>query len=123
MNRNESVEHRKYRRFRIPRDAFAALGPHFNQVGPLTDISKGWLAFCYASRKKQPSGLSLDIFLTDDDFCLSCIPLKEVVDSEAPNDADGYARKRRCRVQFGDLTENQLSRIEHIILKHTAKEW
>ena len=121
-SRNESVEHRKHRRFLIPRDAFAALGPHFNQVGPLTDISKGGLAFCYMSRKKQPNGLSLDIFLTDADFYLSCVPLKEVFDSEAPNNTAGCAPIRRCRVQFGDLTDNQLSRIEHIIQKHTVRE-
>ena len=121
-SRNESVEHRKHRRFLIPRDAFAALGPHFNQVGPLTDISKGGLAFCYTARKKQPNGLSLDIFLTDGDFCLSYVPFREVSDSEVPNNTAGYAPIRRCRVQFGDLTENQLSHLEYIIQKQTINE-
>jgi hypothetical protein len=122
MTKKKSAEQRKHNRTRVKRHAFVGVGPHFNQVGPLTDISKGGLAFCYTARKKQPNGLSLDIFLTDGDFCLSYVPFKEVSDSEVPNNTAGYAPIRRCRVQFGDLTENQLSHLEYIIQKHTINE-
>ncbi|MBW2174759.1 MAG: PilZ domain-containing protein [Deltaproteobacteria bacterium] len=122
MTKKKSAEQRKHNRIRVKSHAFVGVGPHFNQVGPLTDISKGGLAFCYTARKKQPNGLSLDIFLTDGDFCLSYVPFKEVSDSEVPNNTAGYAPIRRCRVQFGDLTENQLSRLEHIIQKHNINE-
>ena len=122
MTKKKSVERRKHHRIRVKRHAFVGVGPHFNQVGPLTDISKGGLAFCYTARKKQPNGLSLDIFLTDGDFYLSYVPFKAVFDSEVPNNTAGYAPIRRCRVQFGDLTEDQLSRLEHIIQKHTVSE-
>ncbi|GAF84841.1 unnamed protein product [marine sediment metagenome] len=122
MTKNKSAEQRKHNRIRVKSNAFVGVGPHFNQVGPLTDISKGGLSFCYTARKKQPNGLSLDIFLTDGDFYLSYVPFKAVFDSEVPNNTAGYAPMRRCRVQFGDLTENQLSRLEHIIQKHTISE-
>jgi hypothetical protein len=122
MTKKKSAEQRKHNRTRVKRHAFVGVGPHFNQVGPLTDISKGGLAFCYTARKKQPNGLSLDIFLTDGDFCLSYVPFREVSDSEVPNNTAGYAPIRRCRVQFGDLTENQLSHLEYIIQKHTINE-
>jgi len=122
MTKKKSAEQRKHNRTRVKRHAFVGVGPHFNQVGPLTDISKGGLAFCYTARKKQPNGLSLDIFLTDGDFCLSYVPFREVSDSEVPNNTAGYAPIRRCRVQFGDLTENQLSHLEYIIQKQTINE-
>jgi hypothetical protein len=122
MTKKKSVERRKQKRMRVKSGAFVGVGPHFNQVGPLLDISKDGLAFCYTARKKQPNGLSLDIFLTDGDFYLSYVPFKAVFDSEMPNNTSGYAPIRRCRVQFGDLTENQLSRLEHIIQNHRISE-
>ncbi|MEE9567610.1 MAG: hypothetical protein V3W17_08950, partial [Desulfobacteria bacterium] len=84
--------------------------------------STGGLAFCYMARKKQPNGLSLDIFLTDGDFYLSYVPFKAVFDSEISNNIAGYTPIRRCRVQFGDLTEIQLSHLEHLIENHTTSE-
>jgi hypothetical protein len=99
MTKKKSVERRKQKRMRVKSGAFVGVGPHFNQVGPLLDISKDGLAFCYTARKKQPNGLSLDIFLTDGDFYLSYVPFKAVFD-----------------------TENQLSRLEHIIQNHRISE-
>lgn len=120
MTHKKSVERRKHRRVRIKRGAFVGVGPHFCQVGPVTDISVGGLAFCYTARKKQPNGLSLDIFLTDEDLYLSYVPLKTIHESEVPNHTTGYAPVRRCRVQFGDLTEKQLSTLEEIIRIHRS---
>jgi len=122
MTKKKSAERRKHNRIRVKSHAFVGVGPHFNQVGPLTDISKGGLAFCYTARKKQPNGLSLDIFLTDGDFYLSYVPFKAVFDSEISNNIAGYTPIRRCRVQFGDLTEIQLSHLEHLIENHTTSE-
>ncbi len=119
MTKNKSAEQRKHNRIRVKSNAFVGVGPHFNQVGPLTDISKGGLAFCYTARKKQPNGLSLDIFLTDGDFYLSYVPFKAVFDSEMPDNTSGYAPIRRCRVQFGELTVDQLSRLGCIIRDHS----
>jgi hypothetical protein len=122
MTKKKSAERRKHKRIRVKSGAFVGVGPHFNQVGPLVDISTGGLAFCYMARKKQPNGLSLDIFLTGGDFYLSYLPFKAVSDSEIPNNTAGYAPIRRCRVQFGDLTEIQLSHLEHLIENHTTSE-
>jgi hypothetical protein len=122
MTKKKSAERRKHKRIRVKSGAFVGVGPHFNQVGPLVDISTGGLAFCYMARKKQPNGLSLDIFLTDGDFYLSYVPFKAVFDSEISNNIAGYTPIRRCRVQFGDLTEIQLSHLEHLIENHTTSE-
>ena len=122
MTKKKSVERRKHKRIRVKSGAFVGVGPHFNQVGPLVDISTGGLAFCYMARKKQPNGLSLDIFLTDGDFYLSYVPFKALSDSEIRNNTAGYTPTRRCRVQFGDLTESQLSQLEHFIEDHTTSE-
>ncbi len=116
------VERRKHKRIRVKSGAFVGVGPHFSQVGPLVDISTGGLAFSYMARKKQPNGLSLDLFLTDGDFYLYSVPFKAVSDSEIPNNTAGYTPTRQCRVQFGDLTESQVSHLEHLIENHTTGE-
>jgi c-di-GMP-binding flagellar brake protein YcgR len=117
MTRKKLVERRKHRRIQIKSGAFVGVGPHFDQVGPLIDISMGGLSFCYMARQKQPNGLSLDIFLTDRDFYLSYLPFKAISDFRTL-----ATNTRRCSVQFGDLTQSQISHLESFIQNHNIGE-
>jgi hypothetical protein len=114
MTRKKLVERRKHKRIQINGGAFVGIGPHFDQVGPLIDISMGGLSFCYMARQKQPNGLSLDIFRTDRDFYLSYLPFKAISDLGTPD-----TKVRRCSVQFGDLTQSQISHLESFIQNQT----
>jgi c-di-GMP-binding flagellar brake protein YcgR len=114
MTKKKLVERRKHKRIQIKGGAFVGVGPHFDQVGPVIDISMGGLSFRYIARQKQPNGLSLDIFLTDRDFYLSYVPFRAVSDFRTPD-----TTTRRCSVQFGDLTQSQMSHLESFIKNHT----
>lgn len=117
------VERRKHTRIRLKNGAFVGVGPNFDQVGPLIDISTGGLAFRYMALKKQPSGLSLDIFSTNRNFYLSYIPFKTVSDCETVEKAPSSSiTMRRCSLEFSKLTRNQKSRLEQFIRDHTIRE-
>lgn len=101
-------------------NAFVGVGPHFSRVGPLTDITMDGLTFRYKARKEQRDGLSLDIFLTDRDFYLSYVPFRtvsDVITQESPSDS---ATTRQCTVQFGNLTSNQMARLQDLIQSYTS---
>jgi hypothetical protein len=111
------------RRFNAPKDAFVALGPHYNRVGQIVDIDKDGLEFRYMAGK-APSGKSfeLDIFLSDGDFYLEKVPCKTV--SDVKTHASPYAplNMRQCAVQFVELSPDQRSQLEYFIRNCTPGE-
>ncbi len=121
-DRKEIVEQRKHKRFEVQSGAFVGVGPDFNKVGPLIDMSMDGLAFCYRAHVKQRKGLSLDIFSTDGDFYLSYVPFKAVSDSKTPGTPSGSVTTRQCTVQFGDLTPHQMSQLQYLIQNRTIGE-
>ncbi len=106
--RKKLVERREFKRIPVKSGTFVGVGPNFDQVGPLVDIGMGGLAFQYRARKKQPSGLSLDIFFTDRDSRFSYMPFKVVSDfGTADTAAYSFITTRRISVEFGKLTDYQ----------------
>jgi hypothetical protein len=103
-------------------NAFVGVGPHFSRVGPLTDISMDGLTFRYKAHKKQRGGLSLDIFLTDRDFYLSYVPFKTLSDVKTDESASEAAITRQCTVQFGDLTPDQIARLQDLIQSYSNRK-
>jgi hypothetical protein len=118
-NTKESVERRKHARFKVQSGAYAAVGPSFDQVGPLMDIGMGGLSFRYTAREKQPSGLSLDIIFTNSSFRLDYILFKAVSDLEiSDTEPLDVASKRRTSVRFEKLTPYQELILSHFIQSH-----
>ena len=122
MTKKQVVERRKHKRIQVERGAFVGVGPHFEQVGPLIDISMDGLSFRYLAGEKHAKGLSLDIFMTDRDYYLGYVPFKVVSDSKTRVHPSGCLTTRRCCVKFGGLTESQMSRLEDFIEKHSINE-
>ena len=117
--KTQGVQEKKQRQSRAKGSAYVGVGPHFGRVGPLVDISMDGLTFCYKARKKQPDGLSLDIFLTDRDFYLSYVPFRTVSDTKIPESPSESTSTRKCTVQFGNLTPTQMSGLQDLIQSHT----
>ena len=114
--KKRTVERRKHKRFRMQEDAFVALKPHYEKTGHIIDISIDGLAFRY-NDIGQPSSKSseLDIFFADDRFHLEKVPFETILDFET----DSLMNFRRCGVQFGELTDNQTSRLNNFIKDYT----
>lgn len=118
----EPIERRKHRRFRVQNGSFAVLSPSDTKVGRLMDISISGLAFHYVGVKERMiESTQLSIFSGDCSFYLYRVPCKTICDLR-PYPSSGPISVRRCSVQFGELTENQMSRLKRFIRDYTTGE-
>ena len=116
-------EHRKRKRFQVPKGVFVGIGPHFAKVGRLTDLSTDGLAFRYVGNSKPSSGSYADIFMLEGDLFLAKLPIKIISDVEIVEKAPSSSvTTRRCGVQFGELTQSQTGQLEYFIQDHTTIE-
>ena len=124
MKKKEHRERRKYTRFRAKDGALIELRSYRGKLGEIIDISKGGLAFRYIDIGDRPKGsFEVDIFLKEKGFRLEKVPAKTVSDLETTKYFPYSSTKtRRQGVQFGDLTRNQISKLEHFIKNYTSGE-
>jgi c-di-GMP-binding flagellar brake protein YcgR len=119
------AEQRKYTRFSVPDNAYAALGPTFTKVGKIKDISIGGLALEYLT--DEDIGLEntqVDVFLRGEEFHISKIPCQLVYDltlelSEGNQVSANNLMRKRCGVRFRTLTKNRRKQLEQFIATHT----
>lgn len=124
MDRKELVEKRKHRRFCLKDLAFAAFGSHAKGIGKIIDISRGGLSFRYIADGDQLNeSFELEIYLANNGFHLKEVPSKTISDLEITSEfPTSSITMRRCGVQFGELTQNQVSQLECFIQNHTVGE-
>lgn len=124
--RKRSVERRKHKRFHVRDDAFVTVTRLSIKRGEMIDISKGGLALRHTAGEEQPrSFVQVDTFLhmfsNDFNSCLLRIPIREIFDIETDGQDPSNSTTRR-RVQFGELTENQIMELDDFIRNHTTCE-
>jgi len=113
------VERRKDKRFQVTRSAHAVLGPHFRKPGQITDISRGGLAFRYIGCQDSAESWELDVLSAR--FCSLKLPFKTICDFEIANKfVLGSIPIRRRGVRFGDLTDDQKSKLSRFIQNYTS---
>jgi hypothetical protein len=117
------LERRKHKRFQVQDDAIAVLRPSVDKRGPIIDISRGGLAFRYITGNDSSARSSkLDILLPDLRFYLGHMPIRTVSDFEVTSELPFRGIKSRRRsVQFGRLTQEQMSHLARFIQNHTFK--
>lgn len=114
---------RRFKRFQAPKKAFVLVRGLDGKLGQIIDIGRGGLAFRYVANGKKPKKLSqLDIFLANNGFHLEKVSCEIVSDFElgkkGPSDS---LTMRRCGVQFGELSQDLLSRLEYFIENYTSR--
>jgi hypothetical protein len=118
------TERRKFMRFLAQGTAFAVLRPHFTKLGKIKDISEGGLAFEYIAYERQKENSSgIDIFLSDNGFYLGRIPCKiryDIKIAERYQTSTDRIERRRCGLQFGELTEEQAAQLKFFLKNHTT---
>jgi hypothetical protein len=119
------TERRKHRRFNVEVGSLDMLNPHSNEkLGDILNISRGGLAYRYVPDAEQPFGsFKIDIFRVVDHFpFLKNITCKAISDFDAAKRFPIKFHKYRLRgVQFGELMESQISRLEYCIQKYTLE--
>ena len=116
----EVFERRTYPRLKVREGAFAVL-PADLRLGPIDDISKGGLTFCYVPLDEPKSDSNeLEIYFATDGFYLKKIPFETVSDfSVDENLPFKYVERRRHRLKFGDLSAFQQIQLAHFIENYT----
>jgi hypothetical protein len=121
------TDRRKNKRFRVRGMALAVVRPyliHRNPVGAINDISLKGLSFSYVVNAETTRELpELDVCLQDNGFYVCKIPFETVSDFEVKEPcAFRPMGLRRRGVQFGDLSEKQVSQLEYFIENYALGE-
>jgi hypothetical protein len=118
------VERRQQPRFKAAEGVFAALVNHDSKLGQIKDISKLGLSFRYIDSGNEPSEASvLKIIIGRGGLYLDKLPFKKVADFQI-NSEHSFSSLKICQIglQFGELTQQQCTRLDHFIQKHTTGE-
>ena len=117
------AERRKFTRFLVPENVYAALGPSFSKVGRIKDVSIGGLAMEYITDGDSVLENShVDIFIREEEFYLSKLPCKIVYDLPIEPSADPQVSgltQKRCGVQFYRFTSGLTKRLEGFLKVRT----
>ena len=122
------AERRKYVRFLVQPNAYAALGSSFTKIGKIRDISMGGVAFEYYSGSEELNQYdsTVTIFITVNNFYLENIPCRLISDlpkcgfNKTPVLNANYMVKR-CGLQFTTISEDQRQRLEYFLDNHTLE--
>lgn len=110
MINEPDVEKRRHIRYKIEKDAFAALKNGKTRIGKIADISFGGLALNYMEDVAidQERG-HIDIFTSGKNYYIPDIPIRVVYDFQSPEPREtfSFSEMNRCGIAFERLTENQ----------------
>ena len=120
------TERRKYVRFLVQPNAYAALGASYTKIGKICDVSMGGVAFEYYSGKEvlNQHDSTVTIFITVNNFYLENIPCQMI--SDQPKSSSNKASMlnsnyvvKRCCLQFVNISEDQRQRLDYFLNHHT----
>ncbi len=119
------IEQRKYPRFSVQDNAFAALGSEFETVGKVNDVTIKGLALTYLCESIK-AGLGrdfsqVDIFLSGNSFHLPKVLCKIVYDNQdSKSIKNSSIMMRRCGLHFGKLSKSQSDLLELFLKNYTT---
>ena len=119
-----TIEQRKYIRFLVKKDSYAALRNGFNKVGKIHDISVNGMVFSYLSKIAQVDTANhhnqVDIFTLKGGFHLFSVPCRIVYETAIDTQDEGLLVKMfRCGLHFDKLSIMQLDLLNFFIKKYT----
>jgi hypothetical protein len=122
-NRKEPVERRKHKRFQVGYGAFVILKSYDNKMARIVDINTDGLSFTYhPTVEESVMPTELDILVADSALHLYGIPCKTISNFADYENPFADISRRRCGVEFEELTHGEIFLLEHIIKNHTIGE-
>lgn len=117
----DNNERRKHKRFQVCDGAFAFIN---NIPFTICNISEGGMRLQTVVFEDAPlDEMTLDIFLKDKNFYLQGIPVRLVtVRKKHANSPFSTLQVRSLGLQFGELSEQQKTRLDSFISQTTAGE-
>ncbi len=117
-------ERRKHERYTIEGPVYAAVGPEFQWMGHIVNISRSGVAFTYVKQKDgAPVQGETHIQLSDNDDALGVFPFISISDTGGDM-ADPYSSVeiRYHRGRFGRLDAQQKTKLMSLIAMKAAVE-
>jgi hypothetical protein len=123
-NTKARTERRLQKRFKVEQGVFAALADQGSPLGQIKDISRRGLSFYYIDNEEPSDGAcELKIILGNRGLYLDKVPIKKITDFEIESEFRfSVIKMRQIGLQFGELTHEQLARLDKFIQKHTIGE-
>ena len=93
--------------------------------GQIVDVSRGGLAFQYVAGEEEGSNGSFElvILVANNNFHSDKVPFETISDFEIANEVPfSSITMRRRGVQFGKLTDKQISQLDYFIRNHAIGE-
>ncbi|HDK42984.1 MAG TPA: PilZ domain-containing protein [Desulfobacteraceae bacterium] len=115
------MERRRHKRFNVSDNALAFIN---NAPCMIQDISEGGMMLQSVVLEDEPAdNLKLDIFVGSDNFYLQDVPVRLISRSQRQSTVPFSVVQVRCfGFQFGELTEQQKSRLDYFIARNTIGE-
>ncbi|MFA6010935.1 MAG: PilZ domain-containing protein [Desulfobacteraceae bacterium] len=115
-------ERRTYPRYSVKDGAYAALSPDSTIMGQIVNIGRGGLCFRYIVHREQAfESVATHIFVGDNGFYLEKMPYKIVEDEQVDNGSSfSSIVMRQRRVQFSNLSSNQLAQLDYFLFNRTT---
>lgn len=117
----EDEERRRDKRFEVCEGAFAFIN---NAPFAIRNISKGGMRLqTVVFDDTPPEDLTLDIFLKNENFYLQDIPVRLIsIWNNHPKTPFSSLRVRCLGLQFGELTQQQKTRLDYFISRSSISE-
>lgn len=127
-NKGWAVELRNHTRFLGSQGAYAAFFTtdlhNFVRLGKIIDISRGGVALRYIGVSEETSGTFILELLGNEKPAvhLGSVPCRVVYDHQLPGESFGLVVVRRCGIEFGHLSEDQLARLDEFIQNYSTPQ-
>ncbi|MBT3177861.1 MAG: PilZ domain-containing protein [Desulfobacula sp.] len=127
-DKKKAFERRKNKRYKAANGSYAAVDPPSNEIGQITNISMGGLAFEYTDSDSFESEMEYlqekTISLSSNGCYVSKIPFKTVSENEVatvPSFSEGSMKIKIKQIRFVGLDFNNVVDLDHY-LRNNATE-
>lgn len=116
-----TMDAREDRRFWFQDYAYVVLKPSSTKMCQVVDISRRGLSFRYRDTgQEETESTEMDIFLAGEDFYLDKVPFETISEYDIDIElSDQALTMKQCSVEFGELTREQMERLDILIEKYT----
>jgi hypothetical protein len=123
IDTTDFIERRQDKRFAVQNGIVALPGSSTLAIGTIVDISSGGISIRYTPTEEQNGAASdIDILLTDHNFYITGVPVTTRSNFKLENKIPfSYIYERRCGMQFGELTDNQRSQVNELLLNYVIR--
>lgn len=119
LHAKPQIERRQHKRFRAKNLMVTVQQRTKTKIGQVVNISRGGMAVRYVDEGDLLMDAKEVSIMKNSDFFLTEVPVDVVMDLRY-NDDEQFSTviERQSCMKFGDLTPEQLDRLDYLIMKH-----